>query len=505
MRKGQVSHIICFIFAFLLLFMNIQVFAGTVVHVSKVSINKTTDTLIAGRTDILKVTLTPTNATNKTVKWTSSNTTVVKIDIYGKVTALKAGTATITGTTVDKGLKIYCKITVKPIPVVHVSKVSINKTTDTLIVGGTDNLKTTITPTNATNKTVKWTSSNTTVIKIDIYGKVTALKAGTATITVKTADGGKIVTCRVTVNNKKGYVYNPELQIDLNVRSAPNLKSSVIGYLYNYNKIEILDTIIDTKDNVVWDKIAYNNSVGFAYVSNTYIQPYISPPDNVVNIAVNITKQFEAATPNQIAGNIDGQGLSLGYLQWCIGQGRLQPILNRMDREYKSETKSIFGTNYNAMHTMLLGTSVKQIIWAKSINSSSNNIIEPWRSELVSLCNNPDFKSIEADAQIYIVKQAMLICDKYNLKTVRGFALAFDIDTIDGSISLEDTKTINAALAKNPNMTEKNLLGIIANTVGRSSSDIVSREKNIVNGKGTVHGSILNLDTKYGLSDALFR
>ena len=46
-----------------------------------------------------------------------------------------------------------------------------------------------------------------------------------------------------TVNNKKGYVYNPELQIDLKVRSAPNLNGYIEGYLYNYDKVEILDTI----------------------------------------------------------------------------------------------------------------------------------------------------------------------------------------------------------------------------------------------------------------------
>jgi len=122
---------------------------------------------------------------------------------------------------------------------------------------------------------------------------------------------------RNTNNIKRGYVYNPELQIDLKVRSAPDLNSTIQGYLYNYDKIEILDTIVDTSGNV-WDKINFNNSS--AYISNAYIQLYTSPPDTVVNIAKNITKQFEVGTSNQIAGNFDGQGLSIGYLQWCIGQ-----------------------------------------------------------------------------------------------------------------------------------------------------------------------------------------
>ncbi len=306
-----------------------------------------------------------------------------------------------------------------------------------------------------------------------------------------------------------GYVYNTELQIDLKVRSAPNLDDTIPikGYLYNYDKVEILDTIVDTSDNVVWDKIIYNNS--FAYVSSAYIQPYTSPPDNVVTIARNITKQFEVGTSDQIAGNIDKEGLSLGYLQWCIGQGTLQPILNRMDREYNAEMESIFGENYNIMHSMILDTPENQLKWTNSINDSTNKIIDPWYSQFVSLCNNQDFINIEADAEVYTVRQAMLICDKYNIKTVRGFALAFDIVTQNGSISSDATKIIDTALEKNPNMTEKNLLGVIANAVADSSAnnseDIRSREIAIVNGQGTVHGSILDLVTNYGLSDTYWR
>ena len=149
MRKWQRNYIICFIFTFLLLFINVQVFAGTVIRVSKVSINKNNDTLVAGQTDILKAKFTPTNATNRTVKWRSSNNTIAKVDIWGKVTSLKAGITTITGVTADKGLKVACKITVNPKPIIRVSKVSINKSTNTLVAGQTGILRATFTPTNA--------------------------------------------------------------------------------------------------------------------------------------------------------------------------------------------------------------------------------------------------------------------------------------------------------------------------------------------------------------------
>ncbi|MBU3181839.1 Ig-like domain-containing protein [Clostridium psychrophilum] len=202
MRKRQGNHIICFIFAFLLLFMNMQVFAHTVVgvsavkRVSKVSINKTTDTLIVGQTDTIRAKFTPANATNRAVKWTSSDNTVATINIWGKVTSLKAGIVTITGITVDKGLKISCKVTVKPIPVVSVR---INKTTDTLIVGQNDTIKAKFTPANTPNRAVKWTSSDTRVATVDIWGKVTSLKSGTTNITGITVEKKLKVSCKVIV------------------------------------------------------------------------------------------------------------------------------------------------------------------------------------------------------------------------------------------------------------------------------------------------------------------
>ena len=393
-------------------------------------------------------------------------------------------------------------------PVVSITSISLSKTTDNLAAGDTDILSVAIAPANASNKAVIWTSSDNTIASVDNVGMVTAVSEGIVTITATTADGSKSASCTVNVNIIKGYGYthNTDFQVDLNVRSSPGLSGSIIGHLYNFQKVEILDTIVDNS-NTFWDKIIYNNDV--AYVSDAYIQHYTSPPDVAVNIAVNITKQFEVGTSDQIAGNFDGQGISLGYLQWCIGQGTLQPLLNRMDRQYNSEIITIFGTNYGVLHSMTLDTLTNQLTWAKSINDSSNNIISPWYSQFASLSNNQDFINIENDAKVYTVKQAMVICDKYNLKTVRGFALAFDIVNQNGSINSNAAKIIDTALEQTPNMTEKSLLGVIANAVADSSSnnseDIRSRKMAIVNGQGIVHGSMCYLDTNYGLSDNCWR
>lgn len=172
-----------------------------VVKVTKVTLNKTTASVVKGKTLTLKATVTPTNATNKNVTWKSSNSKVAKVDEKsGVVTAVAAGTATITCTAADgSGKSAACKITVKN-PPVKVTKLKINKTSVDLLKGKTVQLKVTVTPSNATNKAVTWTSSNKRIATVTSNGLVKAVRTGTVTITAKAKDGsGKKVTCKINV------------------------------------------------------------------------------------------------------------------------------------------------------------------------------------------------------------------------------------------------------------------------------------------------------------------
>lgn len=405
----------------------------------------------------------------------------------------------------DSIIDVYDMVLVsKEIGTIFTKSITLNNSEVRLSLGETYTLKATVLPLDATNKNVAWKSSNNAIVEVDGNGNIKPLKVGTATITVITADGDKTAACNVTIF-KKGYVNNPELAIDLKVRSAPNLSgSTILGYLFNFEKVEILDSVYDSVNNILWDKIIYNGKT--AYISDAYVQSYTSPPDSVVLVASKITTQFETGNNNLIVGNYDGQGLSFGYLQWCIGQGTLQPLLHRMDRQYNAEMRSIFGVNYDSIHNMLLSTKEQQLQWANSINDSSKeNIIEPWKSMFLQLSNNAHFQAIEKNAEVYFVKQAMIICDKYNLKTVRDFALAFDIVVQNGSISSQADDAIKSALNENPNISEKNLLEVIAKAVSETNADVLSRKMAIVNGQGTVHQIPLNLDRDFGLSDDKWR
>ena len=97
--------------------------------------------------------------------------------------------------------------------VVHVTGVTLNKTSSTLKVGETLKLVATIAPSNASNKKVNWTSSDTSVATVDSTGKVTAVKAGTATITATTQDGSKTATCAITVEGGAGFTLSTPILI----------------------------------------------------------------------------------------------------------------------------------------------------------------------------------------------------------------------------------------------------------------------------------------------------
>ena len=167
------------------------------VGVSGGSLNKTSLNLLEGGSETLTATVAPDNATNKSVSWKSSDNGVATVDNSGKVTAVKAGSATITVTTSDGSKIATCSVTVtaKTIPV---TGISLDKTTLELMEGAEGTLKATITPSDATNQVVTWSTSDNNIAKVS-DGKVTAVKAGEATITVTTSDGGKTATCKVTV------------------------------------------------------------------------------------------------------------------------------------------------------------------------------------------------------------------------------------------------------------------------------------------------------------------
>ena len=167
-----------------------------VIAVEAVELDKTEVELTEGDSATLVATVKPDDATDKTVTWSSSDPEVATVE-NGVVTAVKEGTATITAKAGDK--TATCKVTVEK-KVIAVESVELDKAELELTEGESAALVATVKPDDATDKTVTWSSSDPEVATVE-DGVVTAVKEGTATITVSA--GEKSATCAVTVKAKE--------------------------------------------------------------------------------------------------------------------------------------------------------------------------------------------------------------------------------------------------------------------------------------------------------------
>ena len=195
------------------------------IAVESIQLDETTLKLTEGEAKQLKATVNPENATNRTVEWKSSDTTIATVEETGKVTAVKAGDATITATA-DGAKTAECQVIVEP-KIVPVESIQLDETTLKLTEGEARQLKATVAPDNATNQKVTWSSSRPEVATVDETGKVTAVKAGGVTITA-TADG-KTAKCQVTTVEPvavTGVSLSPEA-VQLAVGTTTTLKATV--------------------------------------------------------------------------------------------------------------------------------------------------------------------------------------------------------------------------------------------------------------------------------------
>ena len=191
------------------------------VAVSSISLNKTTLEMVEGDTESLTATVSPDDATDKTVTWTSSNESVAKVK-DGAITAVKEGETTISAKAGEKTAS--CKVIVSK-KVIPVASIELSKTELTIVEGDSGTLTATVSPDDATDQTVVWSSSNESIATVK-DGVINAISQGEATITAKV--GEKTATCKVIVTETSAPV--PVLEaIDLGLPSGLKWASFNLG------------------------------------------------------------------------------------------------------------------------------------------------------------------------------------------------------------------------------------------------------------------------------------
>ena len=218
---------------------------GRPVDVESIVLQQSNITLSTGNTITLGYTISPDNASNKNVTWSSSNTGVATVS-NGVVKAKKVGTTIITVTT-SNGKKATCTVEVKK-GIVNASSISLNTSSVKIDVGTTALVTATVLPEDTTNKIVSWSSSNSSIAAVDQSGLITGIKQGSATITAKTING-KTATVSVTV-------IKPNIRVE-----SVSLNSSNLS-LYVGDSSSLVATVNPSNannKNVTWT--SSNNSV----------------------------------------------------------------------------------------------------------------------------------------------------------------------------------------------------------------------------------------------------
>ena len=294
------------------------------VPTGSVTLDKTSLSLAVGETAQLTATVNPDDATDKNVAWASSDESVAKV-ANGKVTAIKAGNATVTAQCGGKTAK--CIVTV----IVPVTSVTLDKSSLILAVGETSVLTATVKPDNATDKTISWSSSDPSVVKVD-NGKLTALKVGTAVVSVIAANFS--ASCSVMVNKPNNILYytssdgNVAIPFDETAFGAKILSNEYSGGMgriifdgpvtsigrnaFYQNKtlktIDLPETVSTIGDN------AFNNCVQLNA---------ISIPKSVASIGMAAFKQCHSLSEVDLPGNITVIEKETFYECWTLSNAKI--------------------------------------------------------------------------------------------------------------------------------------------------------------------------------------
>ncbi len=262
----------------------------------------------------LVATVQPANASNKNVTWLSDNPAVATVSATGLVTGKTPGSANITVTTIDGGFTDMTSVTVST---VNVTGVTVSPTTASIAVNATTQIVATVTPLDASNKNVVWTSSNNAVATVSATGLVTGKAIGNAVITATTVNGGFTASANITVTqpagitirvrressteNPKIHVWSKETGVDVGITTWGNLpfmQPNADGWFsYSVTKTQV-GTLFLYTDIKTADFKYYNNDIWVLLNSSGNLISITNSNPDVITPVTGVTLTPSAVTLN---------------------------------------------------------------------------------------------------------------------------------------------------------------------------------------------------------------
>lgn len=355
-----------------------------VIPVTSVSVTPTETNLVLNGTLVLEATVLPADATNKDITWTSADPTIVEVDENGELLGISFGTTVITVTTVDGGFTTLSTVTVVENSQINVTGIQLNVTSANIEIGQTQLLEATITPTNATNSLVIWSSEDSAIVSVDSNGEILGVAAGTAVVSATTEDGTFIAQATITVVDNivigvTGITINPDI-IDLELESSLFIDAAVEPS--NASDVSLIwasedETIVTVDDNGQ----VFGVSLGTAIVTATTVDGEFvaqvtitvvektNGPNGIVSVT-GISIEIDDLVLKerdivQIIGSVLPENASNNYILWVP----LDPSIVIVDSNGNVEAKKVGETILTA--TTLDGGFSKTI----TVTVLPNNII----------------------------------------------------------------------------------------------------------------------------------
>lgn len=272
---------------------------GSTIPVESITLSPTSGTLEIGESIQVVANILPEDATNKNVSWSSSNTTIATVNTSGYVTAVSPGTTVITAQTISGGHTSTCTITVNEPPVINVTEISLNLNTADLDVNETVALAASVLPSDATDKSVIWSSSNSSIASVSSEGIVTGISEGLAIITAQSSNPNVSATCTINVSD---VVIIPQYILSISVSGSGTVLLSPEGGTYDKGT-QVTLTAVPAEG---WQFANWSGDLTGIYRTATVTMD--SDKNIVANFSEIITTECDTYTTVSLPFSFDGAG-----------------------------------------------------------------------------------------------------------------------------------------------------------------------------------------------------